>query len=183
MDAGFPRREIGDHRELTVEDRLLAVEIEPHDAFDRCDAGAIDRKPNRGFFFLAVRVEMQRARFAYDPRRVGTFRQLADREAGDGIDQLRRNLGERNEIERALREIGMRHLEAAEVAGDAVDEQDVDVDRPRSQVLRPLPANRELDVANEAFERHRFESRRSLKGEVQERRTGDARRRRRLIER
>ena len=81
-------REVGDHRELPVEDGFVAVDVEPHDAPDARDAGTIDGKPDVGCLVLPIRREIQRARLAPDVAAIGRRRERADRSSGLRIDQV-----------------------------------------------------------------------------------------------
>jgi len=95
---------------------------------------------------------------------------------------MRSNFGQRNQIERPLREVGVRHFETPEVRLDSIDEQDIDVDRPRCKRQRALPSDREFDGARKAFERDRIEFGLDPSGHIEKARAPDTLHRRRFIE-
>jgi len=69
----------------------------------------------------------------------------------------------------------MRHFKATVIVNQIVDEENVDIDRPRREMLRPLPADCNLHVTNEAFECLRLEVGRQFRRHVIKSRTLDAR--------
>ena len=173
VDARAIGREVGDHREFAVEDGVSAREGQMDEPPDARHADAVDREPDVGHFFLTVGKKVQRARFLHD----AALRQ-ARHKRRDGLArrelQLGRDLGERYEIERPLPQIRVRHFEASEVACDAVDDENIDVDRTRAKMLRMLAADRDFDIAQQLLERQRFERSPHAGRGIEKRRSGGA---------
>jgi hypothetical protein len=99
MHARFARREIRDHREFAVEDRLAPVDDEVNDAFDARDADTVDRELDIRFFFLAIGEKMQRTLLAHDAARVGVLRHGANALSGLRVHEVGCYFRERNQIE------------------------------------------------------------------------------------
>jgi hypothetical protein len=147
MDAGFIGSEIRDHRELAVEDRFAPGEAQSHDPLHARYADAVDREPDLRRFFLAIGEEVQRPRFLGDAARTQARGERADALARGRDSPFGSELGERHEIEGTLGEIRMRDGEGSEVLGEIVEEENIDIDRPRPQRLRALTADGEFDLA------------------------------------
>ncbi len=132
VDPGFVRPQVGDHRELGVEGALHAAELQPHDVLHARNADAIEREPDVRRFFLTVGEEVHRARLLHDPGGIARRGQHGDRFPEPRVDEVGRDLGERDQVERPRLDVRVRYGKAAEVGDEVVDVKDVDVDRTRA---------------------------------------------------
>ena len=132
VHARLIRREIGEHRELAVEDLFAASHVQAHDPADAGNADAVERELHVGSFFLTVRIEVQRTRAPVDP--VGLERSCERSEP-------RRDFGKGHHIVRTLRERGMNVI----VAG----RQQVDIDCAGRQMPVSRPADRNFHAARQ----------------------------------
>ena len=126
---------------------------------------------------------MHRALLLLDARRFELGDEFGDRAAVARIDVLAGDFGQRHEIEGPLGDIRVRNLEAAEIAHQIVDVQNIDIDRPGADFEQPLATDRSLDRTHGELERRGLELRRDRGGDIEKRRPQDAQRRRLVIRR